>query len=84
MSLLQQQSLVEKIKLSIMVSIETIINKQSTYQKIHSPGKTPICKHQQIDYFMLINSVPDFEKMSIPFLNNNKNNLLLHCTLLLN
>ena len=33
MSLLQQQSLVEKIKLSIVVSIETIINKQYTYQK---------------------------------------------------
>ena len=38
-------------------------------KKIHFPGKTPICKDQQIDYFLLINNVPDFE-MSIPFLNN--------------
>ena len=53
----------------IMVPIETIISKQ-TYQKIHFPGKTPICKDQQIDYFLLINNVRDFEKMSIPFLNN--------------
>ena len=29
------------------------------------------------------NNVPDFEKMSIPFLNNN-NNLFLHSTLFLN
>ena len=42
----------------------------------------PICKHQQIDYSLLINNVPDFEKMSIPFLNNN-NNLFLHSTLFL-
>ena len=52
-----------------MVSIETIINKQ-TYQKIHFPGKTPIWKDQQIDYFLLIYNVPDFEKMSNPFLKN--------------
>ena len=51
MSLLQQQSLVQKLKLFVrhtMVSIKIIINKQ-TYQKIHFPGKTPICKDQQID-----------------------------------
>ena len=52
-------------------------------KKIHFPGKMPICKHQQIDYFLLINNVPDFEKMSFPFLNNN-NNLFLHSTLFLN
>ena len=60
-----------------MISIETIINKQ-TYQNIHFPGKMPICKDQQIDYFLLINNVPDFEKMSIPFLSNNNNNLILN------
>ena len=35
----------------------------------------PICKDQQIDYFLLINDVPDFEKMSTPCLSNNNNNL---------
>ena len=30
----------------------------------------PICKDQQIAYFLLINNVPYFEKMSIPFLSN--------------
>ena len=40
----------------------------------------PICKDQQIDYLLLINNVPDFEKVSIPFLsnNNNNNNLFLN------
>ena len=60
-----------------MVSMETIINKQ-TYQNIYFPGKMPICKDQQIDYFLLINSVSDFEKMSIPFPSNNNNNLFLN------
>ena len=83
MSLQHQQSLVEKIKLSIMVSIETIIKKQ-TYQKNPFPGKRPVCKHQQIDYFLLINNVPDFEKRPFPFVNNNNNNLFLRCTLFLN
>ena len=41
----------------------------------------PICKHQQIGYFLLINNVSDFEKMSIPFLKNN-NNLFLNSTFL--
>ena len=59
-----------------MVSIETIINKQ-TYQNIHFLGKMPICIDQQNDYFLLINNVPDFEEMSIPFLSNNNNNLFL-------
>ena len=63
-----------------MVSIETIINKQ-TYQNIHFPGKMPICKDQQIDYFLLINNVPDFEKMPTAFLNNN--NLLLNINILI-
>ena len=40
----------------------------------------PICKHQQIDFFLLINNVSDFEKMSIPFLKNN--NLFLNSTFL--
>ena len=57
-------------QLTLMVSIETIINKQ-THQNIHFPGKVPICKDQQIDYFLLINNVNDFEKMSVAFLNNN-------------
>ena len=38
----------------------------------------PICKDQPIDYFLLINNVPEFEKMSIPFLSNNNNNLFLN------
>ena len=33
----------------------------------------PICKDQQIAYFLLINNVPYFEKMSVPFLSNNNN-----------
>ena len=64
MSLLQQQSLVKKNKTiclpPIMISIETTNNKQ-TYQKLHFPGKIPICKDQQIDY-LLINHVPNLEK----------------------
>ena len=60
---------------------QSLTNKHT--KKIHFPGKMPIFKHQQIDYFLLINNVPDFEKMSIPFLNNN-NNLFLHSTLFLN
>ena len=88
---------------------QSLTNKHT--KKIHFPGKMPICKHQQIDYFLLINNVPtsfpgslilslpgggkmrdpgnevdnvpDFEKMSVPFLNNN-NNLFLHSTLFLN
>ena len=43
----------------------------------------PICNHHQIDYFLLINNVPDFEKMSNPF-QNNYNNLFLHSALFLN
>ena len=31
-------------------------------KKIHFTGKISICKNQQIDYFLLINNVPDFEK----------------------
>ena len=31
----------------------------------------PICKDQQIAYFLLINNVPYFEETSIPFLSNN-------------
>ena len=82
MSLLQQQSLVQKIKLfclpHIMLSIETITitnkhTKKSIFQK-----KMPICKDQRIDYFLLINNVPDFKKMSVPFLSNNNNNLFLN------
>ena len=60
---------------------QSLTNNKHT-KKIHFPGKMPICK-QQIDYFLLINNVPDFEKMSIPFLNNN-NNLFFHSTLFLN
>ena len=56
-----------------MVSIETIINKQ-TYQNIHFPGKVATCKAQQIDFFLLINWFR--KKMSIAFLNNN--NLFLN------
>ena len=37
----------------------------------------PIWKDQQIDYFLLINNDPDFEKMSVP-LNNNNNNLFIN------
>ena len=37
----------------------------------------PIWKDQQIDYFLLINNDPDFEKMSIP-LNNNNNILFIN------
>ena len=33
----------------------------------------PICKDQQIAYFLLINNVSYFEKMSVPFLRNNNN-----------
>ena len=61
----------------------SLLQQQSHTEKIHFPGKMPICKHQQIDYFLFINNVPDFKKMSIPFLNNN-NNLFLHSTLFLN
>ena len=38
----------------------------------------PICNDQPIDYFLLVNNVPDFEKMPIPFLSNNNNNLFLN------
>ena len=38
----------------------------------------PICNDQHIDYFLLVNNVPDFEKMSISFLSNNNNNLFLN------
>ena len=68
MSLLQQ-CLAQKLKKIVYPIVYPIINKQA-YQKIHFPGKTPICKDQQIDYFLLINNVPDFEKVSISFLNN--------------
>ena len=61
----------------------SLLQQQSHTEKIHFPGKMPICKHQQIDYFLLINNVPDLKKMSIPFLNNN-NSLFLHSTLFLN
>ena len=61
-----------------MVSIETIINKQ-TYQNIHFPGKVATCKAQQIDFFLLINWFR--KKMSIAFLNNN--NLFLNINSLL-
>ena len=85
MSLLQQQSLVEKNK---------SVYHTYWYQMKHSltKNKMPICKHQQMDNFLLISV--DFKKMSIPFLNNNKNlflhstlflkNLFLHSTLFLN
>ena len=33
----------------------------------------PICKDQQIAYFLLIYNVSYFEKMSIPFLSNDNN-----------
>ena len=74
MSLLQQQSLVEKNK---------SVYHTYWYQMKHSltKNKMPICKHQQMDNFLLISV--DFKKMSIPFLNNNKN-LFLHSTLFLN
>ena len=58
---------------------QSLTNNKHT-QKIHLPEKMSICKHQQIDYFRLIKNVPEFEKMSIPFLNNNNNNLFLHST----
>ena len=61
---------------------QSLTNNKRT-KKFHFPGKMPIRKHQQIDYFLLINNVPDFEKMSIPLLNNN-NNLFLHSTFFLN
>ena len=65
MSLLQEQSRVKKNKTiclpHLMVSIETIISKQIN-QKLHFPGKMPTCKDQPIDYCLLINNVPDFEK----------------------
>ena len=44
-----------------MVSIETITNKQ-TWKK--NTGKMPICKDQQIAYFLLINNVLYFENVN--------------------
>ena len=41
---------------------QSLTNKKHT-KRIHFPGKMRICKHQQIDYFLLMNNVPDFEKM---------------------
>ena len=52
---------------------------RSYKKKNHFPGKTPIYKDQQIDYFLLINNAPDFfKKIPIPFLNNNNSNLFLN------
>ena len=65
-----------------MVSIETIIDKH-TKISIFRGKQMPICKDQQIDYFLLINNVPDFEKISFPFLSNNNNNLFLDINSLL-
>ena len=52
-----------------MVSIETIINMQTWTKQ----GKMPICKDQQIAYFLVINNVPYFVKKSIPFPSNHNN-----------
>ena len=72
MSLLQQKSLVQKNKTiclpHIMVSIERIINKQ-TYQKNLFSRKNAFWQ-RSADQLFLINNVLDFERVSIPFLNN--------------
>ena len=65
MSLLQEHSLVKKIKLFVYHTYwyqlkQSLANKYT--KKIHFPGKMPICKDQPIDYFLLISNVPDFEK----------------------
>ena len=71
MSLLQH-SLVEKIKLSVYHTLwypmkQSFTNNKHA-KKINFPGKKmPICKDQQIDHFLLINNVPDFEKCQFPF-----------------
>ena len=66
-------SLVQKIKLFVYNTSWYQLKQSLTNKSGKNTEKMPICKDQQIAYFLLIYNVSYFEKMSIPFLSNDNN-----------